>query len=110
VDRRFRVIERKPKLDNLSKGRPCAGPFAFRIKQFGGCGENRRDGLETCRVARPRQKNILRDLPAGSRPELGMEQSIRKFRPDVGVSMNLMLALALVAACSVNALLLLAHL
>ena len=35
---------------------------------------------------------------------------MRKFRPDVGVSMNLMLALALVAACSVNALLLLKHL
>jgi len=39
-----------------------------------------------------------------------MEQSIRKFRPGVGVSMNLMLAVALVAACSVNAFLLLAHL
>jgi hypothetical protein len=39
-----------------------------------------------------------------------MEQSIRKFRPGVGVSMNLMLAVALVAACSINALLLLAHL
>jgi hypothetical protein len=39
-----------------------------------------------------------------------MEQSIRKLRPDVGLSMNLMLALVLVAACSVNALLLLTHL
>lgn len=39
-----------------------------------------------------------------------MEQSIRKFRPSVGLSMNLMLTVALVAACSVNALLLLTHL
>jgi hypothetical protein len=39
-----------------------------------------------------------------------MEQSIRKLRPDVGVSMNLMLAVVLVAACSVNALLLLMRL
>jgi hypothetical protein len=40
----------------------------------------------------------------------GMEQSIRKFRPEMGLSMNLMLAVVLVAACSVNALLLLTHL
>jgi hypothetical protein len=38
-----------------------------------------------------------------------MEQSIRKFRPDLGASVNLMLAVALVAACSVNALLLYTH-
>jgi hypothetical protein len=40
---------------------------------------------------------------------LGMEQSIRKMRPDLGTSVNLMLAAVLVAACSVNALLLYAH-
>jgi len=40
----------------------------------------------------------------------GMEQSIRKLRPDWGGSVNLMLAVALVAACSVNALLLYTHL
>jgi hypothetical protein len=39
-----------------------------------------------------------------------MEQSIRKFRPGMGISMNLVLAATLVAACSVNALLLLVHL
>jgi hypothetical protein len=39
-----------------------------------------------------------------------MEQSIRKLRPDVAMSMNFMLAIALVAAVSVNALLLLTHL
>jgi hypothetical protein len=38
-----------------------------------------------------------------------MEQSIRKLRPDMAVSMNVMLAIALVAAVSVNALLLLTH-
>jgi hypothetical protein len=40
----------------------------------------------------------------------GMEQSIRKLRPDWGGSVNLMLAVALVAACSVNAVLLYTHL
>jgi hypothetical protein len=39
-----------------------------------------------------------------------MEQSIRKLRPELGVSMTLVLTVALVAACSVNALLLIAHL
>jgi hypothetical protein len=39
-----------------------------------------------------------------------MEQSIRKLRPDVAVSMTFMLAVALVAAVSVNALRLLTHL
>jgi hypothetical protein len=39
-----------------------------------------------------------------------MEQSIRKLRPDVAVSMNFLLAIALVAAVAVNALLLLKHL
>jgi hypothetical protein len=39
-----------------------------------------------------------------------MEQSIRKLRPDVAVSLNVVLAIALVAAVSVNALLLLTHL
>jgi hypothetical protein len=39
-----------------------------------------------------------------------MEQSIRKLRPDVAVSMNVVLAVALVAAVSVNALLLLTRL
>jgi hypothetical protein len=38
-----------------------------------------------------------------------MEQSIRKLRPDVAVSMTFMLAVALVAAVAVNALLLLRH-
>jgi hypothetical protein len=40
---------------------------------------------------------------------LHMEQSIRKLRPEMGFSVNLMLAVVLVAACSVNALLLLTH-
>jgi hypothetical protein len=39
-----------------------------------------------------------------------MEQSIRKLRPDLGASVNFALAVVLVAACSVNALLLFAHL
>jgi hypothetical protein len=39
-----------------------------------------------------------------------MEQSIRKLRPDVAVSMNFMLAVALIAAVAVNALLLFRHL
>jgi len=38
-----------------------------------------------------------------------MEQSIRKLRPDVAVSMNVLLTVALVAAVAVNALLLLRH-
>jgi hypothetical protein len=38
-----------------------------------------------------------------------MEQSIRKLRPDVAVSMTFMLAVALVAAVAVNALLLIRH-
>jgi hypothetical protein len=46
----------------------------------------------------------------GADHNCGMEQSIRKFRSGVGLSMNLMLTVALVAACSVNALLLLTHL
>jgi hypothetical protein len=40
----------------------------------------------------------------------GMEQSIRKLRSDLALSVNLALAVVLVAACSVNALLLYAHL
>jgi len=39
-----------------------------------------------------------------------MEQSIRKLRPDVAVSMNVILAIALIAAVAVNALLLFTHL
>jgi hypothetical protein len=40
----------------------------------------------------------------------GMEQSIRRIRPDLGASVNLLLAVTLVAACSINALLLFAYL
>jgi hypothetical protein len=40
----------------------------------------------------------------------GMEQSIRRIRPDIGASVNLLLAVTLVAVCSVNALLLFAYL
>ena len=39
-----------------------------------------------------------------------MEQSIRKLRPDLGTSVNLFLTVALVAACSINALLLYVYL
>jgi len=39
-----------------------------------------------------------------------MEQSIRRIRPDLGASVNLLLAVTLVAACSINALLLFAYL
>jgi hypothetical protein len=67
-------------------------------------------GLESRGLATPAGKNKPRDEKAEPRPELAMEQSIRKFRPDMGLSTNLMLAVALVAACSINAFLLLTHL
>jgi hypothetical protein len=73
-------------------------------------GESGNNGLERRRVASPIRKNKKRDRPTDHRPEFGMEQSIRKLRPDLGASVNLMLAFALVAACSVNALLLYVHL
>jgi hypothetical protein len=39
-----------------------------------------------------------------------MEQSIRKMRPDFGTPVNLLLTLALVAACTINGVLLYAYL
>ena len=83
---------------------------ALRAQGSGEAGRIGSGGLETGGLATPHRENKPRDLRTLARPELGMEQSIRKLLPELGVSMNFMLTVALVAACSVNALLLIAHL
>jgi hypothetical protein len=58
----------------------------------------------------PRAKTNCVTFRRGGDQNWAMEQSIRKIRSDLGATTHLMLAVALVAACSVNAFLLLTHL
>jgi hypothetical protein len=61
-------------------------------------------------LASPPRKNKARDRLRKRRSNIGMEQSIRKLRPEVSAPVNLVLAFALVLACTVNVWLLATHL
>lgn len=74
------------------------------------CATDSASDSKSAGLASPSEKNKARDRLSKRRSNIGMEQSIRKLRSEVSAPVNLVLAFALIVACSVNVLLLCTHL